>query len=117
MNSEMKDGMEMMLEHMRADYCGWSRSGNRDISEEIISASEKRYCDGLHYTVGQKYIKVINGDNHGSVSGFIVNTESDKKFRLGDILKPAGWRGPAKNFARGNILERNFDRLRWTGPF
>ena len=115
MNNEMKDGMEAMLEHMRADYCGWSRSGMRDISEEILSESEKRYCDGLHYTVGQKYIKVIS--ESGSVSGFIVNTENDKKFALGDILKPAGWRGPAKNFARGNILERNFSRLRWTGPF
>ena len=115
MNNEMKEGMEMMLEHMRADYCGWSRSGMRDISEEILSESEKRYCDGLHYTVGQKYIKVIS--ESGSVSGFIVNTENDKKFALGDILKPAGWRGPAKNFARGNILERNFSRLRWTGPF
>ena len=115
MNKEMKDGMDMMLEHMRADYCGWSRSGFRDISEEILSDSEKRYCDGLHYTVGQKYIKVIS--ESGSVSGFIVNTENDKKFALGDILKPAGWRGPAKNFARGNILERNFSRLRWTGPF
>ena len=50
MNKEMKEGMEMMLEHMRADYCGWSRSGFRDISEEILSDSEKRYCDGLHYT-------------------------------------------------------------------
>ena len=115
MNKEMKEGMEMMLEHMRADYCGWSRSGFRDISEEILSDSEKRYCDGLHYTVGQKYIKVIS--ESGSVSGFIVNTENDKKCALGDILKPAGWRGPAKNVARGNILERNFSRLRWTGPF
>ena len=104
-----------MLDHMRNDYIGWSRSGGRDISEQILSDSEKRYCDGLHYTVGQKYIKVIS--ESGSVSGFIVNTENDKKFALGDILKPAGWRGPAKNFARGNILERNFSRLRWTGPF
>ena len=111
----MKEGMEMMLEHMRADYCGWSRSGSRDISEEILSDSEKRYCNGLYYTVGSKYIKVIA--ESGAVEGFIVNTESDKKFRLGDILKPAGWRGPARNFARGNILDRNFDRLRWTGPF
>ncbi len=111
----MKEGMDMMLEHMRADYCGWSRSGSRDISEEIISASEKRYCDGLHYTVGQKYIKVIA--ESGAVEGFIVNTENDKKFRLGDILKPAGWRGPARNFVRGNVLDRNFDRVRWTGPF
>ena len=115
MNKEMKEGMEMMLEHMRADYCGWSRSGFRDISEEILSDSEKRYCDGLHYTVGQKYIKVIS--ESGSVSGFIVNTENDKKFALGDILKPAGWRGPAKNFARGNVLDGTFGRVRWTGPF
>jgi len=115
MNNEMKEGMEMMLEHMRRDYVGWSRLGNRDISEVIIRDSEKRYCDGLHYTVGSKYIKVIS--ESGSVSGFIVNTENDKKFALGDILKPAGWAAPARNFRRGNILDRNFDRLRWTGPF
>ena len=115
MNKEMEHGMEAMLEHMRADYCGWSRSGMRDISDEILSESEKRYCDGLHYTVGQKYIKVIS--ESGSVSGFIVNTENDKKFALGDILKPAGWAAPARNFRRGNILDRSFDRLRWTGPF
>ena len=113
--SNVEKGVEAMMDHMRNDYVGWSRSGFRDISEEILSDSEKRYCDGLHYTVGQKYIKVIS--ESGSVSGFIVNTENDKKFALGDILKPAGWRGPAKNFARGNILERNFSRLRWTGPF
>ena len=52
MNKEMEHGMEAMLEHLRADYCGWSRSGMGDISEEILSESEKRYCDGLHYTVG-----------------------------------------------------------------
>ena len=114
MNNEMKEGMEMMLEHMRRDYVGWSRSGMRDISEEILSESEKRYCDGLCYTVGSKYIKV---SNDSTTEAFVVNTESDKKFRLGDILKPAGWAAPAKNFARGNILDRNFDRLRWTGPF
>ena len=113
--SNVEKGVEAMMDHMRNDYVGWSRSGFRDISEEILSDSEKRYCDGLHYTVGQKYIKVIS--ESGSVSGFIVNTESDKKFRLGDILKPAGWRGPAKNFARGNVLDRTFGRVRWTGPF
>ena len=115
--SNIEKGVEAMLDHMRNDYIGWSRSGGRDISEQILSDSEKRYCDGLHYTVGKKYIKVINGENHGSVSGFIVNTENDKKFRLGDILKPAGWRGPAKNFARGNVLDGTFGRVRWTGPF
>ena len=114
MNKEMEHGMEAMLEHMRADYCGWSRSGMRDISEEILSESEKRYCDGLCYTVGSKYIKL---SNDSTTEAFVVNTENDKKFALGDILKPAGWAAPARNFRRGNILDRSFDRLRWTGPF
>ena len=114
MNKEMEHGMEAMLEHMRADYCGWSRSGMRDISEEILSESEKRYCDGLCYTVGSKYIKV---SNDSTTEAFVVNTENDKKFALGDILKPAGWAAPARNFRRGNILDRSFARLRWTGPF
>ena len=61
---------------------------------------------------GRKYVKVIKG---GSVWGFIVNTENDKKFKLGDILKAAGWAAPARNAARGNILDGGYD-IQWTGP-
>ncbi len=110
-------GVEAMLEHMRDDYRGWSRSG-RDINEEIISKMEEDYSDNLRYTVGSKYIKVINSaHNSNCVEAFVVNTDKDKKFRLGDILKPAGWNAPARNFRRGNVLERTFERVRWTGPY
>ena len=27
----------------------------------------------------------------------------------------ASWSAPAKNFARGNILEKTFGRVSWTG--
>ena len=50
------------------------------------------FCKSLDYTIGKKYIKVLRreGEYHSSVCAFIVNTENDKKFAYGDILKPAG---------------------------
>ena len=39
-----------------------------------------------------------------SVWDFIVASENDKKFQVGDILMAAGWRGPARNKARGNVF-------------
>jgi hypothetical protein len=39
----------------------------------------------------------------------------DAKFKKGDILMAASWNAPARNFARGNVLDKTFDRVRWTG--
>ena len=70
------------------------------------------FNDELQYKVGNKYIKVITDR---TVWGFIVNTENDKKFRKGDILKAAGWAAPARNAARGNIVDGGYT-IQWTGP-
>ena len=50
-----------------------------------------------------------------AVKCFIVNTTEDKVFDYGDILKPAGWNAPARNYKRGNVLEGNY-LMNWTGP-
>jgi len=39
----------------------------------------------------------------------------NKKFKKGDLLKAAGFNAPARNAARGNVLEGGFT-IRWTGP-
>ena len=39
----------------------------------------------------------------------------DKKFKKRDLLNAAGFNAPARNAARGNVLEGGF-RICWTGP-
>jgi len=114
----MSDKMDDLLDHMRENYVKWSRSGP-DGSTDIKTEMEEEYADGLVYEYGSKYIKVISGKrNQNSVCLFVVNTDRDKKFRFGDILKPAGWAAPARNFARGNVFEEDgFNRVQWTGAY
>ena len=51
---------------------------------------------------GQKYAQVWNGT---SMWAFIALTDEPTKAQIvGDLLKPASWRAPAKH-SRGNILQ------------
>ena len=74
---------------------------------------EKEFKEELGYKVGNKYIKITN-KNGGSVWGFVVNTDDDKKFNKGDILMAAGYNAPARNKARGNVFKGY--NINWTGP-
>ena len=74
----------------------------------------KEFANGLGVSYGRKYIKITS---NGSVWGFIVNTNNDKKFQYGDILLPVSWSAPARNSARGNVFDLNADSsVYWTGP-
>lgn len=53
------------------------------------------------YTEGKKYGKIES--SNGGVFCFIVLGDDDPKFKKGDILKPASWRAPTRNFSRGNV--------------
>ena len=98
----MENELALLLENIKADFAKMKYS----------TSHMEEFNRGLSYTVGQKYIKVISDD---SVWGFIVNVENDKKFAKGDILKAAGWKTPARNSARGNILDGGY-RINWSGP-
>jgi hypothetical protein len=70
------------------------------------------FADGWVVKEGKKYIKIMSSR---SAWGFIVNVDNDKKFKKGDLLYPAGYATPARNKARGNVLEGGF-AIQWTGP-
>ena len=103
----MNEAINEMIEVANADY---ERFMPPTTDTRIEMA--KRFKEGWEIKVGKKYVKIINGN---SVWGFIVNTDDDVKFRKGDILKPATWAAPARNAARGYILDGGY-KVNWTGP-
>ena len=84
-----------------------------DYNRTCVNDDMKRhFADSIAIKSGRKYIKIVADS---SVWGFIVNTDADSRFRRGDILKAASWAAPARNSARGNILDGGYT-VRWTGP-
>jgi len=108
MNEQMKNRLEDLKAAFSKDY----REFNKDRSASPhVKKMMDDYEASITYKVGKKYIKIYR-ERHG-VLGFIVNTEDDKKFPYGTMLKPASFKTPMRNFSRGNI----FDQLnvKWTG--
>ena len=111
------DGLDELVELAKKDYSDWSDLGSRydgetDSRRKIKDDMISEYNREISYSDGSKYVKIITGN---SVWGFVVRVHNDKKFRFGDILKPAGWKTPARNFARGNVVDGNFGGVSWTG--
>ena len=115
--SLLVDGLDELVELAKKDYSDWSDLGSRydgetDSRRKIKDDMISEYNREISYSDGSKYVKIVTGN---SVWGFVVRVHNDKKFRFGDILKPAGWKTPARNFARGNVVDGNFGGVSWTG--
>ena len=95
--SDLDNGLNEYLNHLRKDY---AKNGYNNKE--------------FYYEVGRKYVHIIMSDNQRSSHSWVM-LEDDKKFKRGDILKSATWRGPARNFARGNVLCGGFKHIRWCG--
>lgn len=105
-NENMFNGTVDLIEAIEQDYTKWcDRAGYEHTHQKEWKVE-----------IGRKYIKIVQetpGQN--CVWGFIVNGP-DKKFNMGDILMAAGWSSPARNKARGNVMDGTFQAVRWTGP-
>ena len=102
-------GLGKMKAAMIEDYAKFMPPTKSDVTAKMNAD----YADNFDIRYGKKYIKIV--EKGGGVKAFVVGVDDDKKFKKGDILKPAGWAAPARNGARGNILEGNY-AINWTGP-
>ena len=110
---DLNEGISNMMSGAKADYERFHTSNGR---KEIVPGSYgdtqlKEYDSKTRVDIGRKFIKVVQ---ENTVFAFIVK-EDNGIFKKGDILKPAGYRAPAKNSARGNVLSGNY-YIQWTGP-
>lgn len=101
--------IKSLIDHMAADYRRFQV--NAKCSPDYVEKSVQQFYDSVNIINGKTYIKLVI---QGSARAFIVKS-SDGKFRAGDILKVASFAAPAKNFARGNVLDGNFMNIKWTG--
>ena len=63
------------------------------------------------YEIGRKYAHIIQGDSNSRSSHSWVVIGDDKKFKIGDILKSASWKAPARNFERGNVISGDWNAI------
>ena len=110
----MQQQIEKLIEDIVNDYDVWQNiCAKGEPKSSVQNDMFDRFKSRIDFKEGKKYIKIFT--EGGSVWGFVVNTDKDNKFRKGDILKAAGWNAPARNAARGNILDGGY-MIQWTGP-
>ena len=95
--------MENLIQKFLDDmYTSYERWNTNTVSPDYEAERNERYKNSLSFSIGKKYIKIIS---NGAAFAFVVNADNDDKFRRGDVLMPAGWKTPARNSPRGNILD------------
>ena len=106
----LDEGIKNLMAGAKADYVKWSTSGGKELSGYSKEQVEQ-WDNKTKIKEGKKYIKIVQDTG---VFCFIVK-EDFKHFKKGDVLKAAGYKAPALNSARGNVLAGNYP-IRWTGP-
>ena len=109
---EMLNALGELEQRMIESYQAFMPLRVEKYIDQVRLNMQEEFKNGIRYTLGRKFLKVINISNQDTVWGFI-NLKHDK-FNEGDILKSKGWSGPALNKARGNIFKDY--TIAWTGP-
>jgi hypothetical protein len=97
----------------RAAFSRWPFELMGKSIPDSVHEKAAAWAAGWEVQTGRKYIKLICPEV--AAWAFIVNVDTDKKFRRGDLLKAGSWTAPERNAARGNVLDGGYE-ITWHGP-
>lgn len=110
-----KKNLDLYINHILNDYKSFMNPDNHSGESDKEVALEMIDRFKIEVDKGSKYLKIItNNGTQRSAHSFICIRDMGK-FTSGDILKPASWAAPARNFARGNLFQGDFSKIRWMG--
>ncbi len=101
-----------------ADYKAYSTKTDGTISayaqEQIAEMESGKTLYAMES--GKKYMRIVRATSAQQIVwGFVVIDHNDKRYPYGTLLKAAGWKAPALNGARGNVIDEDFSWVKWTG--
>ena len=105
--NDLKASIEKYLETIYQDYVAHTTRCKCDA--DYAERTNAHFKKTMSVEYGRKYARIVTD---GSVHSFVV-LEDESKFKVGDILKAAGWKTPVKNAARGNLFTGY--TTSWTG--
>lgn len=107
---EVFNAVNDYLNHLKSDYANWT---NRDqvTSDVIRNQMIKDYEDSLRVKKDKVYARV---QVRGSTHSFVMISDFGR-FKRGDILRAANATKPDTDFVHGNVLEKKYEKISWSG--
>jgi len=114
-NEALRAAIQRFSDFLRADYV------KRDHGASGTAAWHARQPDEWHPDVpGKNVVRMLHvGPSQKSSYCFIVLrdfSKGGKDWWQGDILMAAGWKAPAFNKRRGNVMRDDYGKAIWAGP-
>lgn len=116
-NEALRAAIQRFSAYLRADYVKLDAKDKtqRGLSGWHASQPAEWYPD----VPGKNVVRIIHFCSQRSSYCFIVLRDFEKggkQWKQGDILMCAGWKAPAFNKARGNVIANDYGSCTWAGP-
>lgn len=95
------------IEKIRTAIEYYARTHQEQVTEQYARDENVGPVPSISIMWGTRYARIVTAFPGGPAPDLLPGSRSVVAFvdlRNGDVLKPAGWKGPAKH-ARGNVLD------------